>query len=83
MESQTEKTPWLKLISKNDFDKFRSKYTFENADAERIVGQAKVTDALALKVRTGSGLIVLGAKILNKETPEVFAELFSKGVDSI
>jgi len=80
---ETQKDSWLKLISKKDFDALQSKYTFENEEAKTIVTQAKLTDSLALKVTTGSGLKVLGAKILNAETPELFAELMSKGVDAI
>ena len=77
------KDSWLKLIAKKDFDTLHSKYKFENENVKKIVEQAKPTDALALRVTTGSGLKVLGAKILNEETPELFAELMSKGVDAI
>ena len=78
-----QKSYWLKLISKKDFEMVKSKYKFEDANAEKIVAQATEKDALALKVTTGSGLKVLGAKILNESTPELFAELMSKGVEAI
>ena len=78
-----QKSNWLKLISKKDFDLVKSKYKFENEEAESIVRQATNSDALALRVTIGSGLIVLGAKILNENTPELFADLMSKGVEAI
>ena len=78
-----QKSAWLKLISKKDFEMVKSKYKFESEDAEKIVGQATEKDALALKVTTGSGLKILGAKILNENTPDFFAELMSKGVEAI
>ena len=78
-----QKNYWLKLISKKDFNLVKGKYTFESEEAEKIVGQATDKDALALKITTGSGLIVLGAKILNESTPELFANLMSKGVEAI
>lgn len=78
-----QKSNWLKLISKKDFEKVKSKYTFEKIEDEKLVGQATDKDALALKVTTGSGLIILGAKILNENTSDLFAELMSKGVEAI
>ena len=78
-----QKSHWLKLISKKDFEMVKSKYKFESEEAEKIVGQATDKDALALKITTGSGLKILGAKILNENTPELFAELMSKGVEAI
>ena len=77
------KSVWLKLISKKDFNKLKGKYKFENSDAETLVGTATDNDALALKVTTGSGLKVLGAKILNEDNPELFAQLMSRGVEAI
>lgn len=78
-----QKSYWLKLISKKDFDVVKDKYKFENEEAENIVGTATDKDALALKVTTGSGLRILGVKILNENTPDLFAELMSKGVEAI
>jgi len=78
-----QKSNWLKLISKKDFDLVKSKYKFKNEETENLVRQATDSDALALRVTTGSGLIVLGAKILNENTPELFADLMSKGVEAI
>jgi len=78
-----QKSEWLKLLSKREFDTFKSKYKFENKEAEAIVGQATNNDVLALKVTTGSGLKILGAKILNETTTDFFAELMSKGVEAI
>ncbi len=77
------KNTWLKLISKKDFDAREGKYEFKNEEAKEIVRKAKDTDALALSVATGSGLKVFGAKILNEDSPEFFAELMSKGVEAI
>jgi hypothetical protein len=77
------KSSWLKLISKKDFDQVSKKYKFESEEAKILVGTATDKDALALRVTTGSGLKVLGAKILNEDSPEFFAELMSKGVGAI
>jgi hypothetical protein len=78
-----QKSYWLKLLSKREFDMFKSKYKFESTEAESIVGQAKSDDVLALKVTTDSGLKILGAKVLNESTTDFFAELMSKGVEAI
>jgi len=83
MEQENQKSAWLKLISKKDFELVKAKYKFENIEAEEIVRQATDKDALVLKVTTGSGLKILGAKILNENKPELFAELMSKGVEAI
>lgn len=80
---ETQKNSWLKLISKEDFEKVKGKYEFKDMQAEKTVGQAGVNDALALRVTTGSGLKILGAKVLNKDTPELFAKLMSEGVSAI
>jgi len=77
------KSSWLKLISKKDFDQVSKKYKFESEETKTLVGTATENDALALRVTTGSGLKVLGAKILNEDSPEFFAELMSKGVEAI
>lgn len=78
-----QKSTWLKLISKKDFDLVRTKYKIENPEAEKLISQATANDALALKVTTGSGLKVLGVKILNENSTELFADLMSKGVEAI
>lgn len=78
-----QKSSWLKLISKKDFELVKDKYKFENAETENIVKQATDKDALVLKVTTGSGLKVLGVKILNENNTDLFAELMSKGVEAI
>lgn len=78
-----QKSAWLKLISKKDFEIVKGKYKFENAEAEALIRDATDKDALALKVTTGSGLKILGVKILNEDKPELFAELMSKGVEAI
>ena len=77
------KSAWLKLISKKDFNQLKGKYKFDNNEDKTIIGNATDTDALALKVTTGSGLKVLGVKILNEDNPEFFAKLMSEGVEAI
>lgn len=74
-----ELTPRLKLIAKRDFDIVKFKYTIINTSDEKVIGEAKPLDVLALKVIPGSGLKVLSVQVLNEASPEVFLELLKKG----
>jgi hypothetical protein len=83
MVENTNPSSWLKLISKKDFEQLKGKYEFKNENAKAVVSGASENDALALRITTGSGLKILGAKILNEDNPQFFAELMSKGVEAI
>jgi hypothetical protein len=79
-----EKKPYLKLISKNDFDKVRIKYNIEDKSIIEKINNATELDVLALKVIIKNGkLNVLGVEIMNEGTLEFFKDLMSKGVDAI
>jgi hypothetical protein len=79
-----EKKPYLKLISKNNFDKVRIKYNIEDKSIIEKINNATKLDVLALKVIIKNGkLNVLGVEIMNEGTLEFFKDLMSKGVDAI
>ncbi len=77
------KQPRLKLISKSDFELVKGKYGIVNDAVNPIIAGALPTDILALKVIPGSGLKILGAKILNEDSEEFFTQLMIQGVESI
>ena len=59
LEQKTNKSSWLKLISKKDFEIVKEKYTIEDEKVQSIVDSAINTDVLALRVTIDSGLKIL------------------------
>ncbi len=82
-----QKTPRLKLVSKNDYEAHKVKYAFFNEAKEAqlvpIIAAAAPSDVLALTVTPGSGLQIHNVQILNENTEELFLKLLKEGAGEI
>ncbi len=75
--------PRLKLITRRDFDFVKQKYAYEDTESKKNIEEkiysAKPLDVLALTVMPGSGLKILGVKILNEKKESDFIDLLKTG----
>jgi len=77
-----EEKSWLKIVCKDEFEKFRGKYKEVSVNAQEVIKTAKLDDALILKVAPGSSLRVLSAKVLNEDSEETFDNIMKQGVNA-
>ncbi len=75
--------PQLKLMTKADFNRVKSKFVDIKPEAEEMLEKAvNDSDVLALTVQEGSGFTLLNAKIISEDNEEGFVQLLKEGVNN-
>lgn len=72
----------LQIVNREEFDGLRGKYKDISQDAEKEILKANNSDAIVLKVKEGSPLSIVSAKIISEADEDFFNDLMVKGVDA-
>lgn len=72
----------LQIVNKEEFNGLRSKYKDISPNAESEILKADNSDTIVLKVKEGSPLSIISAKIISETDDGFFNDLMVKGVDA-
>lgn len=70
----------LQIVNKEEFNGLRGKYKDISQDAENEILKAQDSDTIVLKVKEGSPLSIISAKIISETDESFFNDLMIKGV---